>query len=80
MLGPEPSDIATFLAKTEGLDKTTIGDYLGERDDTCLKVGAQCNSMCSHLQHVCNTIKSNNLCCRQTVATGAQQWPCIQPL
>jgi brefeldin A-inhibited guanine nucleotide-exchange protein len=39
MLGPEPADVAVFLARTEGLDKTTIGDYLGEREDTALKVG-----------------------------------------
>jgi hypothetical protein len=39
MLGPEPSDVAGFLARTEGLDKVTIGDYLGEREDTALKVG-----------------------------------------
>jgi hypothetical protein len=39
MLGPSPEDIAAFLAKTEGLDKTTIGDYLGEREDMALKVG-----------------------------------------
>ncbi|KIZ07158.1 Brefeldin A-inhibited guanine nucleotide-exchange protein 2, partial [Monoraphidium neglectum] len=38
MLGPSPEDIAAFLAKTEGLDKTTIGDYLGEREDMALKV------------------------------------------
>ncbi|KAI8465270.1 MAG: hypothetical protein J3K34DRAFT_525495 [Monoraphidium minutum] len=38
MLGPAPEDIALFLSKTEGLDKVTVGDYLGEREDTALKV------------------------------------------
>lgn len=38
MLGRTPEDVATFLAKTEGLDKTLIGDYLGEREDFNLKV------------------------------------------
>jgi hypothetical protein len=38
MLGSSPEDIASFLARTEGLNRTTIGDYLGEREDTSLKV------------------------------------------
>ena len=38
MLGRAPEDIAKFLAKTSGLNKTMIGEYLGEREDTCLKV------------------------------------------
>ncbi len=38
MLGTSPKDIATFLAKTSGLNKTMIGDYLGEREETSLKV------------------------------------------
>lgn len=38
MIGESPRDIALFLAKTTGLNKTMIGDYLGERDDTCIKV------------------------------------------
>ena len=38
MVGGSPEDIASFLLQTEGLDKTTIGDYLGEREDTALKV------------------------------------------
>ena len=38
MLGRSPEDVATFLAKAEGLDKTLIGDYLGEREDFNLKV------------------------------------------
>lgn len=38
MLGRSPEEVATFLAKTEGLDKTLIGDYLGEREDFNLKV------------------------------------------
>lgn len=41
MLGGSPEDVASFLAKTEGLDKTTIGDYIGEREDTALKVRRQ---------------------------------------
>lgn len=31
-------DVAQFLEKTQGLNKTQIGDYLGERDDFNLKV------------------------------------------
>lgn len=38
MLGRTPEEVATFLAKTEGLDKTLIGDYLGEREDFNLRV------------------------------------------
>lgn len=38
MLGGTPEEVAAFLAKTEGLDKTLIGDYLGEREDFNLKV------------------------------------------
>uniref|UniRef100_A0A3P8SBG0 Cytohesin-2 n=1 Tax=Amphiprion percula TaxID=161767 RepID=A0A3P8SBG0_AMPPE len=33
-----PEDIAQFLYKGEGLNKTAIGDYLGERDDFNIKV------------------------------------------
>lgn len=39
MLGRSPEEVSSFLARTEGLDKTMIGDYLGEREDTSLKVG-----------------------------------------
>eukprot|EP00775_Hariotina_reticulata_P008270 gene8270-8458_t len=38
MLGGGPEDVAAFLANTDGLDKTLIGDYLGEREDFNLKV------------------------------------------
>lgn len=38
MLERTPEAVAAFLAKTEGLDKTLIGDYLGEREDFNLKV------------------------------------------
>ena len=38
MLGQTPGEIAKFLAKTTGLNKTMVGEYLGEREDTCLKV------------------------------------------
>ncbi|WIA22572.1 hypothetical protein OEZ86_009559 [Tetradesmus obliquus] len=38
MLGRSPEAVAEFLAKTEGLNKTLIGDYLGEREDFALKV------------------------------------------
>jgi brefeldin A-inhibited guanine nucleotide-exchange protein len=38
MLGGAPEDVAAFLAKADGLDKTLIGDYLGEREDFNLKV------------------------------------------
>ncbi|KAK9829453.1 hypothetical protein WJX72_005963 [[Myrmecia] bisecta] len=38
MLGRSGEDVAKFLAKTAGLNKTLIGEYLGEREDFCLKV------------------------------------------
>ena len=38
MLGHSPDEIAKFLAKTTGLNKTMVGEYLGEREDMCLKV------------------------------------------
>lgn len=38
LIGAAPSDVAHFLEKTQGLNKTMIGDYLGERDDFNLKV------------------------------------------
>src|SRR5690349_8117814 len=38
LLGQSPEDIAKFLAKTQGLNKTMIGEYLGEREEVCLKV------------------------------------------
>ena len=34
LVGPEPRDIATFLHKDdERLDRTVIGEFLGEADD-----------------------------------------------
>ncbi|XP_032825845.2 cytohesin-3-like isoform X1 [Petromyzon marinus] len=38
LLQRTPEDIAQFLCKGEGLNKTAIGDYLGERDEFNLKV------------------------------------------
>lgn len=38
MLGREPHEVAKFLAKTAGLNKTMIGEYLGEREEFCIKV------------------------------------------
>ncbi len=38
MLGRTPEEVAKFLAKTTGLNKTMIGEYLGEREETCLRV------------------------------------------
>ena len=38
MVGRTPEDVAKFLAKTAGLNKTMIGEYLGEREEMCLKV------------------------------------------
>ncbi|KAI4900556.1 hypothetical protein NFI96_026750, partial [Prochilodus magdalenae] len=38
LLQHTPEDIAQFLYKGEGLNKTVIGDYLGERDDFNIKV------------------------------------------
>ncbi|XP_078439821.1 brefeldin A-inhibited guanine nucleotide-exchange protein 2-like [Wolffia australiana] len=37
-VGESPEDIAAFLKDASGLNKTLIGDYLGERDDLPLKV------------------------------------------
>ncbi|KAH9321828.1 hypothetical protein KI387_016467, partial [Taxus chinensis] len=37
-VGESPEEIATFLKNASGLDKTLIGDYLGERDDFSLRV------------------------------------------
>ena len=38
MIGREPEEVAKFLAKTAGLDKTIVGEYLGEREDQALRV------------------------------------------
>uniref|UniRef100_A0A8C6SHQ5 Cytohesin 3 n=1 Tax=Neogobius melanostomus TaxID=47308 RepID=A0A8C6SHQ5_9GOBI len=38
LLQNTPEDIAQFLYKGEGLNKTVIGDYLGEREDFNIKV------------------------------------------
>lgn len=38
LLGDAPEDVARFLCVTNALDKSMIGDYLGERDDTNLRV------------------------------------------
>lgn len=38
LVGQAPEDAARFLAVTRGLEKTMVGDYLGERDDYVLKV------------------------------------------
>lgn len=37
-VGSSPEEIAAFLKDASGLDKTLIGDYLGEREDLSLKV------------------------------------------
>ncbi|XVF33483.1 hypothetical protein REPUB_Repub17cG0172300 [Reevesia pubescens] len=37
-VGDSPEEIATFLKNASGLNKTLIGDYLGEREDLSLKV------------------------------------------
>ncbi|XP_065859435.1 brefeldin A-inhibited guanine nucleotide-exchange protein 2-like [Euphorbia lathyris] len=37
-VGATPEEIATFLKNGSGLNKTLIGDYLGEREDLSLKV------------------------------------------
>ncbi|KOM47940.1 hypothetical protein LR48_Vigan07g164400 [Vigna angularis] len=37
-VGDSPKDIATFLKEASGLNKTMIGDYLGEREELALKV------------------------------------------
>eukprot|EP00899_Mesostigma_viride_P004348 jgi/Mesvir1/13914/Mv16037-RA.1 len=37
-VGGSPAEVAAFLKGTAGLDKTMIGEYLGERDDFNLKV------------------------------------------
>ena len=38
LVGEEPADVAKFLAVTMALDKTVIGDYLGEREEFNLSV------------------------------------------
>ena len=38
MLGKDPVEVAQFLTKTSGLEKSVIGEYLGEREDMALKV------------------------------------------
>ncbi|GBN11849.1 Cytohesin-1 [Araneus ventricosus] len=38
LLKDTPEDVAQFLYKGEGLNKTAIGDYLGERNDFNIKV------------------------------------------
>lgn len=38
LLPDEPEEIAAFLEKTEGLDKTMIGEYLGHQDEACVMV------------------------------------------
>ncbi|XP_022147082.1 brefeldin A-inhibited guanine nucleotide-exchange protein 2-like [Momordica charantia] len=37
-VGSSPEEIAAFLKDASGLDKTLIGDYLGEREELSLKV------------------------------------------
>ncbi|CAL9161765.1 unnamed protein product [Musa hybrid cultivar] len=37
-MGDSPEEIAAFLKSASGLNKTLIGDYLGEREDLSLKV------------------------------------------
>eukprot|EP00258_Populus_trichocarpa_P048429 XP_024464448.1 brefeldin A-inhibited guanine nucleotide-exchange protein 1 isoform X2 [Populus trichocarpa] len=37
-VGGSPEEVATFLKNTTGLNETVIGDYLGERDEFCLRV------------------------------------------
>ncbi|XP_065853844.1 brefeldin A-inhibited guanine nucleotide-exchange protein 1 isoform X2 [Euphorbia lathyris] len=37
-VGASPEEVAAFLKKTSGLNETMIGDYLGERDEFCLRV------------------------------------------
>ncbi|KAK8467256.1 hypothetical protein PHAVU_008G293100 [Phaseolus vulgaris] len=37
-VGSSPEQVALFLKNTAGLDETKIGDYLGEREEFCLKV------------------------------------------
>lgn len=38
LVGDEPEDVANFLMVTTALNKTVIGDYLGDRDDYNLSV------------------------------------------
>ncbi|XP_050226657.1 brefeldin A-inhibited guanine nucleotide-exchange protein 1 isoform X2 [Mercurialis annua] len=37
-IGGSPEEVAAFLKNTIGLNETMIGDYLGERDEFCLRV------------------------------------------
>jgi len=38
LIGSSPQEVAMFLLQTKSLDKTLVGDYLGDRDDYNLKV------------------------------------------
>ena len=38
LLSKDASEVASFLSKTEGIDKEALGDYLGEPDEWNLKV------------------------------------------
>ncbi|EPS69736.1 hypothetical protein M569_05025 [Genlisea aurea] len=37
-ISSSPEDVATFLKTTSGLNESTIGDYIGERDDFAMRV------------------------------------------
>lgn len=37
-VGTSPQEIARFLSKTQGLNKTMIGEYMGEKEDVPIKV------------------------------------------
>ncbi|KDD71678.1 Sec7 guanine-nucleotide-exchange factor, partial [Helicosporidium sp. ATCC 50920] len=38
LLGRQPAEVAAFFRKTKGLDKTKLGEYLGERDEGHVRV------------------------------------------
>ena len=36
LVGPAPADVAAFFKSTPSLDKTEVGNYMGELDDRCI--------------------------------------------
>ncbi len=43
-IGPEPRAVGEFLLREERLDKTQIGEFLGDPAPFCLQVGKQSNT------------------------------------
>lgn len=73
MLERSPEAVAVFLAKTEGLDKTLIGDYLGEREDFNLKV------MHAYVDSLDFTELEFDSAIRKFLQVGVQHKSCLLP-